>query len=124
MYRQNKRAVGTSYEQRAAQELKKRGHLILEQNFRCRFGEVDLISKVDGCIVFSEVKYRSTGRYGTPMAAVTRQKQKTISDVASYYLYTHHVPADIPCRFDVIAVSEQTVRVYENAFYYQGRYDW
>ena len=122
--RQNRRAIGTAYEQQAARFLENQGHLILERNFRCRFGEIDLISKKDGVLVFSEVKFRSTAGYGDPMEAVTAKKQKTISDVASYYLYRNRIPEDVPCRFDVIAVSEQSIRVYENAFSYQGRFRW
>lgn len=116
----NKRQIGMTYEQRAADYLVHHGHRILARNYRCRFGEIDLVSEQNGTLVFSEVKFRSTARYGTPMQAVHPKKQKTISNVASFYLYRNGYSLQTPCRFDVIAVSEQEICVYENAFFYRG----
>ena len=93
-----------------------------ERNFRCKFGEVDLIAEKDGYLVFVEVKYRSTARYGMPSEAVDARKQRRICNVASFYLYRNHLPADTPVRFDVAAVSEQSMEMIENAFPYCGRF--
>ncbi|MCD8364462.1 MAG: YraN family protein [Clostridiales bacterium] len=118
----NKRKVGSLYEERAADWMKRRGYQVLARNFRCRFGEIDIIAKKDGCIVFVEVKYRSGSSYGVPQEAVDYRKQQRISNAASYFLYTRHCPTDTPCRFDVAAVSGEEVRWIENAFPYCGSF--
>ncbi len=112
--------TGRAGEDLAAAFLEANGHEILERNFRCRSGEIDIISRQDGYLVFSEVKYRSTGVFGLPAEAVDRRKQKRISDAAAYYLYHNGYGTDVPCRFDMIAVSADRCRVYENAFEYIG----
>lgn len=116
----NKRVLGAQYEAETAEYLSRRGYRILERNFRCRFGEIDLICEKAGCIVFVEVKYRGSSRCGSPSAAVDRRKQVRISNAASCYLYLRHIPADTPCRFDVAAISSGSVRIIENAFPYRG----
>lgn len=118
----NKRALGTSYEQYAADYLRQKGYQILAHNFRCRLGEIDLITKKENMICFVEVKYRSSDRCGDPTEAVDWQKQKRISNAASYYLYHYHLPTDTPCRFDVVAVSPDGIRLIENAFDYAGHF--
>ena len=120
--RENKRAKGGLYEQKAAAYLKKQGYVILETNYRCRQGEIDLIAREGETLVFVEVKYRSTARYGMPSEAVDARKQRRICNVASFYLYRNHLPADTPVRFDVAAVSEQNMEMIENAFPYCGRF--
>lgn len=119
---ENKRRVGDKYERLAAEHLQRAGYRIRERNFRCKFGEVDLIAEKDGYLVFVEVKYRSTARYGMPSEAVDARKQRRICNVASFYLYRNHLPADTPVRFDVAAVSEQSIEMIENAFPYCGRF--
>lgn len=119
---QNKRRLGAVHEKRVAEYFRQQGYRILEQNFRCHFGEIDLIAQKDGYIVFVEVKYRSSDSFGTPMAAVDRKKQRRISNTASYYLYSRHWPTDTACRFDVAAVSDQSIQIIENAFYYAGNF--
>ncbi len=117
---QNNRRTGAAQEARVADWMKRQGYRILTRNFRCRLGEIDLIAEKDGCIVFVEVKYRSTDRCGVPQEAVDFRKQRRISNAASYYLYTCHYPPDMPCRFDVAAVSGGEIRLIENAFPYSG----
>lgn len=118
----NRRELGAACEKRVAEYLADHGYTILEQNFYCRFGEIDLICTKDNCLVFVEVKYRSGDAYGMPAEAVDRGKQRRISNTASCYLYRHALPADTPCRFDVAAVSAQSIEIIENAFYYLGFY--
>ena len=60
----NKREVGSCYEELAAVCLQKKGYRIIERNYRCRQGEVDLVCRHGRYLVFVEVKYRSTGRMG------------------------------------------------------------
>lgn len=116
----NRRAVGTEKEHAAGEYLKTRGYQILQYNFRCRIGEIDIVAKEDDYLVFVEVKYRKDIRCGYPAEAVTAAKQRTISKVAAYYLLTHGYAADTPCRFDVAAVLESQIEVLKNAFPYQG----
>ncbi len=119
---QNKRRVGSIHEARAADWMKQAGYQILARNFRCRFGEIDIIAKKDGCISFVEVKYRSSDSHGSPQEAVDFRKQQRISNAASYYLYTRRCLMDTPCRFDVAAVSGEEIRLIENAFPYCGNF--
>lgn len=95
--------------------------MILERNFRCRLGEIDLVAEEDGTLVFVEVKYRRTARYGTAAEAVTSEKQRTICKVADYYRMLRQVPESRCCRFDVAAVQGGVVKVYRDAFPYQGK---
>ena len=113
----NQREVGTRQESRAAEYLESLGYHILVRNFRCRFGEIDLIAKQDDTYIFIEVKYRTGRTAGDPTSAVDGKKQKKISKTADYYRMLHQIPMDVPCRFDVVAETPEEIRVYANAFY-------
>ena len=121
----NTRAVGTVYEYKAAAFLKQHGIQIKEQNYRCRFGEIDIIGMQRGTYVFIEVKYRKTDTGGSPAEAVTHAKQRTICKVADYYRMLHGIGDDVSCRFDVVAIcgeqSKEEIIWYENAFMYIKR---
>ncbi|MBO4391300.1 MAG: YraN family protein [Lachnospiraceae bacterium] len=116
----NKRKIGSAYEDQAADYLTASGYEILERNFRCKIGEIDLIAAVRTgsvrWIVFTEVKYRTTDMYGRPEEAVTAAKQKTIRRAAQFYLQKNHLPADTPCRFDVIAIMAGEIRHLKGVF--------
>lgn len=116
--RENLRKKGNFYEQKAAEYLKEKGYQIIERNFRCRYGEIDLIARYDGVLVFCEVKYRHSKDTASPLEAVTPGKQQRISKTAFYYLSTH--PYNEDCRFDVIGISNDQVSHIENAFEYKG----
>ena len=116
----NRKALGALGEKKAAEFLKKKGHRILETNFRCREGELDIISRDRDCLVFVEVRTRSSADFGTPEESVTRAKREKLVSVALAYLQTHrNLPES--WRFDVVAVEVdregQTTRieVIENA---------
>lgn len=111
----NKRAVGSRYEELAAAYLLRKGYLILEHNFRCRLGEIDIIAKDDEYIVFIEVKYRKTKKFGYPREAVTYLKQQHIIRTAQYFL-TVKVGYELPCRFDVIEILDNQITHLEAAF--------
>ncbi|MCR4587432.1 MAG: YraN family protein, partial [Lachnospiraceae bacterium] len=81
----NKRTIGTEYEEKAAAFLESKGVVILQKNYRNRFGEIDLIGRDKDYLVFIEVKYRKSDRRGLPMEAVSFYKQKTICRVSDYY---------------------------------------
>ena len=86
----NKRKVGAFYEEIAADYLVSQGVMILERNYRNWLGEIDLIGMTaDGWLIFVEVKYRSSERSGSPLAAVNGRKQLVISKVAVEYLKNH-----------------------------------
>lgn len=114
----NKRNIGSLYEQKAARYLESKGVKILEHNFRCRIGEVDLIGKDGSYLVFAEVKYRLHPGNGSAAEAVDRKKQKVISRVADFYLFGHCRNREVPCRFDVVAFDGEEICWYQNAFEY------
>lgn len=112
----NKRETGGLFEQVAADYLRSLGYHILRQNYRCRQGEVDLICRHEGYLVFVEVKYRSTQIMGAPSEAVDWRKQEHIRRVAVFYLYSSRLPEDTPCRFDVVSILGEEIKVIQNAF--------
>ena len=112
----NHRAVGTDYEKKAAQYLETLGYQIVELNFRCRQGEIDLIAKEDGYLVFVEVKYRSSRQSGEPQEAVDLRKQRKISRTAAYYCMKRGISAQQACRIEVAACRQGEWLVIKNAF--------
>lgn len=112
----NKRKTGGAFEEQAAQFLEKQGLQILERNYRCRFGEIDLIARERKCYVFVEVKYRKGNISGNAAEAVTKMKQRRICRVAVYYLSTRCHSLELPCRFDVIGIDGEQLCWIPNAF--------
>ncbi len=96
-----------------------RGYRLLEKNYRCRIGEVDVIAKKGKRIAFIEVKTRSSDRYGTPSEAVHAQKQKKMARLAEWYLKEKKI-IQAPVSFDVVEVKwdlkSPQIRLIENAF--------
>lgn len=113
---QNKRKLGAKVEQLVRDYLSAHGFTILEMNYQCKQGEIDIIAKDKEYYVFIEVKYRNSTKYGTPHEAVGIAKQKRISKAAQYYLYSHRLDEATPVRFDVAAVLENKITYYKNAF--------
>lgn len=116
----NKRSVGSSYEETAACYLQHQGLKILERNFRCRLGEVDIIATDGIYCIFVEVKYRKSSVNGNPALAVDLKKQQKICRVADFYRVSHKLAADKSVRFDVVAILGEEITWYQNAFYYMG----
>ena len=112
---QNTRRTGAVYERKAGAYLEKYGYKILEYNYRCRQGEVDIVARDGEYLVFCEVKYRSGAGSGYPEEAVDLRKQKKISKCALYYLMVHGL-VDVPVRFDVVSIEGEQFRLYQNAF--------
>jgi putative endonuclease len=112
----NKRAIGTKFEQEAADYLKKNGYQILDQNFRCRMGEIDLIGKCEEYLCFIEVKYRSGLAKGYPAEAINYNKIQRITRTAQFYMLFHKIPQDTPCRFDAVVILENDIELIKNAF--------
>ena len=112
---QNKRKTGAAYEQAAGYYLEQQGYVILQYNYRCRVGEIDLIARDGDCLVFCEVKYRRSGSWGNPLEAVDARKQYRISRCARYYMMEKRL-GDIPCRYDVIGIEGSRITLIKNAF--------
>ncbi len=113
--------LGRRGEELAAACLERRGYRILARNYRRRFGEVDLVARHRGQLVFIEVKTRQSDRYGTPFEAVDRRKQHQLVLVATDYIARHHLENET-ARFDVVAVTRDRdgrirVDVLEDAFH-------
>lgn len=111
----NKRKKGTEYEKAAGYYLEQHGYQILQYNYRCRIGEIDLVAKDGEYLVFCEVKYRSDESKGSPLEAVNARKQGKLFQTAMYYL-TEHDLGDVPCRFDVIGIDGTKIQLIKNAF--------
>lgn len=112
----NKRQTGALYEEQAAEYLEKKGYHILERNYRCRQGEIDLIAKDGSYLVFVEVKYRHSRGKGHPAEAVDIRKQQRIARTAVHYCYKHRIREDHPCRFDVVSILDSETEHIKNAF--------
>ena len=100
---QNKRMEGSRYEQLAARYLEQKGMDVLELNYRCRTGEIDIIARDGGYLVFVEVKTRRSDERGGPAAAVTPAKQRVLTRAAQAWLAAHDA-WQAPCRFDVVCL--------------------
>ncbi len=95
--------LGEQGEDLAVAFLQQQGYQLLARRFRCRIGEIDIIVKKSGMIVFVEVKTRRSVLFGTPAQAVNRKKQVKIINTALNYLnYTNN--ARLPIRFDILEV--------------------
>ncbi len=100
------RSFGRECEALAEDYFRMRGYKIICRNYRLRFGEIDLILKKDGWLVFVEVKARRSRRFGSPQEAVTPSKQRIIRRVAEAYLQQKRKDTDFKgVRFDVLAIT-------------------
>lgn len=116
----NTRLTGGQFEKKAADYLAEQGYRILERNYRCRLGEIDLIALHQGYLVFIEVKYRSSSGCGVPGAAVNHTKQRKISQTAVWYMAEKRITEDMPCRFDVVGMTPLEIQLFQNAFEWMG----
>jgi putative endonuclease len=113
--------LGEWAEDRAADELTRRGYAILARRYRTRVGEIDIVAQDGETIVFVEVKARSSERYGHPAEAIPPWKQRRIALMAQYYVVCHRL-CDRPCRFDVVAIlthdsgAPPAIEVFRDAF--------
>ena len=114
-----RQTLGKWGEDLACAELARRGYEIVDRRYRSRFGEIDIVCRHRGVMVFVEVKARRDDAYGGGELAVTPAKQRRIGQMAVDFLSRRRL-YDQPCRFDVVAISLEMgrprVEVYENAF--------
>ena len=121
----HKKALGAWGEQVAADFLKSRGYEIITRNYRCRYGEIDLICKENSVWCFVEVKTRKSDAFGQGYLSVTPVKQRHMITAAFHYLDRESLN-DVPARFDIISISfagnsEYKIELIKNAFETSGR---
>ena len=104
--------IGDDGEERALVYLQQRRLTLIERNFRCKGGEIDLVMQAARVVVFVEVRSRTVGRHGNAADSVTRSKQKRLIVAAQTYLQRYrHPPA---CRFDVVAIDGAVITWLQN----------
>ena len=108
-----KQAAGAAAESLAADFLAARGLELVERNFRVRGGEIDLVCRGCGGIVFVEVRSRSSGAYGGAAASITAAKQARLTLAARHWLARHGEQA---CRFDCVLIEGGRIEWLQNAF--------
>lgn len=115
----NSNKIGKIGEDIACEYLIKEGYIILDRNFRTKFGEIDIIGKKQDIIIFFEVKTRSNIQYGYPYEYVDYKKQRKIINTAHSYIKYKNIK-DMQYRFDIIEVYQQKetrINHIENAFW-------
>ncbi|MDO8391216.1 MAG: YraN family protein [Actinomycetota bacterium] len=109
-------ARGRFGENEAARWYVRHGYRVLARNWRCSFGELDLVLAGDGCIVFCEVKARASAEFGGPEGAVHWAKQRRLRRLAAAWLASERPAGLLEVRFDVAAVVGAKVHVIQHAF--------
>lgn len=106
---------GENAEQQACHYLLKQGLQLKDKNFFCKQGEIDLIMWDDKTMVFVEVRFRQTNRYGSALESITQKKQSRIIATTEFYLLKNKINS--PIRFDVVTLSsDNNINWIKNAF--------
>lgn len=108
-----KQIAGEAAEERALHYLQQQGLVLVERNFRCKGGEIDLIMQERETLVFVEVRQRADRRYGGAAASITASKQARLVIAAQTFLQRYRTPP--ACRFDVVAVDAGDMSWLKNA---------
>lgn len=109
------REVGFEAETLAAHALENEGYKVIERNYNCRMGEIDIIAIKDGFICFVEVKYRKPSGRGTAVEAITKSKLRKIMMTARNYLYqTEQMDADY--RIDAVIIDGGNIEIMPNIY--------
>ena len=111
--------IGKEGEQVACEYLRGHGYALIARNWRCRFGEIDIIARDGDTLAFVEVKRRSGSEYGGAEGALTLRKQRRI--VAAAGMYLAQCESDLPVRFDLVAIEEGKLSLLKNAFQLEDR---
>ncbi len=122
MPRRTRTEQGKWAEAHACRALSRQGYAILERRYRTRFGEIDIIARDRGVLVFIEVKSRRTQTCGWPASSVTAHKQQRLLHLAAQYLQ-HHRLTNTPCRFDVMSVYCPSERAPPRIDHLQSAFD-
>jgi putative endonuclease len=117
----DRKKIGDTGERLASSFLKKKGYRILETNYRCPRGEIDIVARQKECLVFVEVRTKTNLTFGSPEESITLTKMKHLESVANYYLQNHdNLPNS--WRLDLIALELEPdgklrrIEYIENAF--------
>ncbi|MEA1964278.1 MAG: YraN family protein [Candidatus Aerophobetes bacterium] len=114
-----RKELGKRGENSAVKFLKGKGYEIIERNYRCPVGEVDIVAKDKRTLVFVEVKTRTSTNFGLPEEAISYRKRQHLSRIASFYLVYHKIK-EANCRFDVVSVlmsdKIKDIHLIKNAF--------
>ena len=117
--RREKKELGKKGEEKALRFLKKKGYRIIEKNYVCKMGEMDIIAKDKDTLTFIEVKTRTSAEFGPPQLAVNSSKQRQLSKVALNYLKEKQLE-DVKARFDVVAIlleqEKEKIELIKDAF--------
>jgi putative endonuclease len=110
--------TGLAYEQMALDYLIDQGLTLQSRNFRCRFGEIDLVMRDRDITVFVEVRYRRTAGHGGALASISQAKARRVALSAQYYQKSQRISFEAPIRFDVVALDgpQPTLRWLKAAF--------
>lgn len=112
----NSRKLGAEKEKMAGEYLSKLGYEILTYNFYSKMGEIDIVAREQGYLVFIEVKYRSNIRNGLPQDAINRRKIVHVTQTAQYYMLRNGISVETPCRFDVVTILGKECQLIRDAF--------
>ena len=112
--------LGATGEELAISYLKKLGYRIVERNFRCKLGEIDVVAYDGNTLVFVEVRTKKSSHFGSPVSSVSYQKQRKLISLAKFYIKKHKL-FNRSARFDVVGVrfgSDGSFRInlIQNAF--------
>lgn len=105
--------AGQAGEDNALQHLQQHGLILQERNFLCKGGEIDLVMKEHGTLVFVEVRKRAQSQFGSAADSVTASKQRRLITAAQVYLKRYKMPP--ACRFDVVAIDGTELKWLKNA---------
>ncbi len=111
--------IGEKGEQAACRFLRKHGYRLIERNWVCSFGEIDIIARDGDTLVFVEVKARTRSDYGGAEEALTVHKQRRI--VAASRMYLSGIETDIPVRYDLVTIQSGKIKLLKNAFLLEDR---
>lgn len=112
----NKRVIGGYKEDLAAEYLIQRGYTIIDRNFSCKSGEIDIIAKDEEYLCFIEVKYRENNKYGEALESVNHKKQQKLFKCANIYILANKLAKNQNYRFDVVAIQGENIELIKNAF--------
>lgn len=110
--KRGKRESGQAGENSALEYLRAQGLLLVERNFSCRAGEIDLIMKDRDTLVFVEVRKRGKSRFGTALDSIGKSKQAKLARTAQYYL--QKIRKTPPCRFDAVTLDDGRISWIKN----------
>ena len=96
--------AGRNAEKIAFNYLNDQGLKLIEKNYSCRHGEIDLVMRLQELLVFIEVRYRESTKFGLPEETVGKAKQRKIVKTAEYFLIDKKMSDLCPCRFDIVAI--------------------